>query len=113
MKRLPGKGLMVHSDRGKQYASFDFREILKEHGFIQSMSRRGNCWDNAVAESFFHTIKPQFIYHHRFQAEFETRHALFEYIEVYYNRKRKHSTNRWKSPADYELEQEKGFKNAA
>ena len=102
--RRPGKGLMIHSDRGVQYASDDFREILKKHHFIQSMSRKGNCWDNAVAESFFHSIKTQMIYHCKFQNVAETERALFNYIEVYYNRRRKHSTNGYKSPANYELE---------
>ncbi len=95
---------MIHSDRGVQYASDDFRKILKKHHFIQSMSRKGNCWDNAVAESFFHSIKTQMIHHCRFQNVAETEQALFNYIEVYYNRRRKHSTNGYKSPAHYEAE---------
>jgi len=103
-RRRPGQGLMIHSDRGIQYASGDFRVILKKHHFIQSMSRKGNCWDNAVAESFFHSIKTQMIHHRKFQNLVETEHALFNYIEVYYNRRRKHSTNGYKSPANYELE---------
>ncbi len=104
MRRRPGKGLMVHSDRGVQYASLEFRKVLKKNGFIQSMSRKGNCWDNAVAESFFHTIKTQLIYHIRFNNFEETERILFKYIEVYYNQRRKHSTNGWKSPARYEQE---------
>ncbi len=104
LRRRPCKGLMIHSDRGIQYASDDFRAILKKYGFLQSMSRKGNCWDNAVAESFFHSIKTQMIYHCRFQDVAEAEQAIFNYIEVYYNRRRKHSTNSYKSPANYELE---------
>jgi len=104
LRRRPNQGLMIHSDRGIQYASGDFRAILKKHGFFQSMSRKGNCWDNAVAESFFHSIKTQMIHHRKFQSVAETEQALFNYIEVYYNRRRKHSTNDYKSPANYELE---------
>jgi putative transposase len=104
LRRRPSEGLMIHSDRGIQYASGDFRAMLKEHGFIQSMSRKGNCWDNAVAESFFHSIKTQMIHHRKFQSMAETEQALFNYIEVYYNRRRKHSTNGYKSPVNYEME---------
>jgi len=104
MRRRPGSGLMIHSDRRIQYASHDFRAVLHKHGFIQSMSRKGNCWDNAVAESFFHTIKTQMIHHCKFQNIAEAEQAIFNYIEVYYNRRRKHSTNGYKSPAQYELE---------
>ena len=103
-RRNPSKGLMIHSDRGIQYASFDFRTILKNLGFIQSMSRKGNCWDNAVAESFFHTLKTQLIHHHRFESEAEAEQALFRYIEIYYNRRRKHSTNGQVAPELYEQE---------
>ncbi len=101
-KRNPPKGLIVHSDRGVQYASKDFRNILKKHDFIQSMSRKGNCWDNAVAESFFHTLKVQCIHGERFISMEELQATLFEYIEIYYNRRRKHSANNWLSPADFE-----------
>lgn len=104
MRRRPGSGLMIHSDRGVQYASSDFRAALQKHGFIQSMSRKGNYWDNAVAESFFHTIKTQMIHHCKFQNVAEAEQAIFNYIEVYYNRRRKHSTNGYKSPAQYESE---------
>lgn len=104
MKRKPGEGLLIHSGRGVQYASRDFRSILEGRKFVQSMSRKGNCWDNAVAESFFHTVKTQLIHHRKFQTVQETEQALFNYIEVYYNRRRKHSTNGQKSPAQYEQE---------
>jgi len=102
LRRRPGQGLIIHSDRGVQYASSDFRAALKKHGFVQSMSRKGNCWDNAVAESFFHSLKTQLIHHVRFQNIMEAEHALFSYIEVYFNRKRKHSTNGYMAPALFE-----------
>ncbi len=101
-KRLPGEGLMVHSDRGVQYASIDFRLQLKQFGAIQSMSRKGNCWDNAVAESFFHTLKTQYTNHMIFNTIEELEQGLFWYIEVYYNRRRKHSTNGYVAPSVYE-----------
>jgi putative transposase len=104
LRRRPGQGLMVHSDRGVQYASADFKKALKKHGFVQSMSRKGNCWDNAVAESFFHSLKTQLIHHRKFQDMAEAERALFNYIEVYYNRQRKHSTNGYMTPALYELQ---------
>ena len=104
MNRNPKEGLLIHSDRGVQYASADFRTILEGRKFVQSMSRKGNCWDNAVAESFFHTIKTGLIYHSKFKNVIEAEKALFNYIEVYYNRRRKHSTNNQKSPAQFELE---------
>ena len=111
-RRRPGAGLLVHSDRGVQYASADFRKLLKDNKFVQSMSRKGNCWDNAVAESFFHTLKTQLIYHRRFQNRDEMEQALFNYIEIYYNRRRRHSTNGYQSPALFESEWDK-IKNAA
>lgn len=104
LRRRPGKGLMIHSDRGIQYASADFRAVLQKQGFVQSMSRKGNCWDNAVAESFFGSIKTQLIYHCKFEYVGEAEQAIFRYIEIYYNRYRKHSTNGYKSPANYEQE---------
>lgn len=103
--RRPAPGLLVHSDRGIQYASKDFREILEQNGCIQSMSRKGNCWDNAVAESFFHTLKTQFIRHHKFSTQDEAELAIFQYIEAYYNRRRRHSSNGWMSPSEYENRQ--------
>ncbi len=104
MRRQPGPGLMIHSDRGVQYASCEFRELLQKRGFIQSMNRKGNCWDNAVAESFFHTLKNQYLHHTVFRNSTETGYGLFKYIEVYYNRRRRHSTNGWKSPVQYETD---------
>ncbi len=103
-RRRPSQGLMIHSDRGVQYASSGFRSVLRKNGFVQSMSRKGNCWDNAVAESFFHSIKTQLIHHVRFQNRMEAELTLFNYIEVYFNRQRKHSTNGYKAPALFEQE---------
>jgi len=95
-------GLMIHSDRGCQYASKEFRGYLKDLGFIQSMSRKGNCWDNAVSESFFHTLKNELVYQRTFKNKEDARSQIFEYIEIYYNRKRRHTANGRVSPAQYE-----------
>jgi putative transposase len=100
--RKPKAGLIWHTDRGSQYASESHRAILQEHGISQSMSRKGNCWDNAVAESFFHTLKTELTYHHQFRTREEAKAAIFYYIEIFYNRERFHSTNNYMSPADYE-----------
>jgi putative transposase len=101
-KRKPPKGLIWHSDRGSQYASNSHRQILAQHHITQSMSRKGNCWDNAVAESFFHTLKTELIYQTKFKTKEEAKHAIFEYIEVFYNRIRMHSTNDYLSPVEFE-----------
>jgi putative transposase len=101
-QRKPKKGLIWHSDRGSQYASQSHRTILKDHGIIQSMSRKGNCWDNAVAESFFHTLKTELTNHHQFENIQEAKNIIFEYIEVFYNRIRIHSANNYLAPAEFE-----------
>jgi transposase InsO family protein len=101
-KRKPPKGLIWHTDRGSQYASASHREILGDHAISQSMSRKGNCWDNAVAESFFHTAKTELTHHCKYKTRKEAKHAIFEYIEVFYNRIRTHSANDYLSPVDYE-----------
>lgn len=101
-KRKPPKGLISHSDRGVQYASDSHRDLLKEHGIIQSMSRKGNCWDNAVPESFFHTLKTELIYHETYETREQAKDDIFKYIEAYYNRARMHSTNGYLSPVEYE-----------
>ncbi|WP_333663939.1 IS3 family transposase [Acinetobacter sp.] len=101
-------GVMVHSDQGSQYCSRDFRALLLANNCIQSMSRRGNCWDNAVTESFFHTLKGHVIHDSVFATRKEANAVLFEYIEVYYNRIRRHSANGWLSPEAFE---HKYFKN--
>ena len=84
---------IYHTDQGSQYASEYHRDILKDHDIIQSMSRKGNCWDNAVAESFFHTLKTELTHHHNFKNRKEAKNIIFEYIEVFYNRIRIHSAN--------------------
>lgn len=101
--RKPKHGLLWHTDRGSQYASDSHRQILKDYGIKQSMSRNGDCWDNAVAESFFHTIKVELIYKAKFKTREEAKQGIFEYIEVFYNRKRMHSANDYLSPLEYEL----------
>ena len=101
-QRKPLKGLIWHTDQGSQYASHSHRKILKQHQLIQSMSRKGNCWDNAVAESFFHTLKTELTHHHIFKTRQEAKNAIFEYIEVFYNRIRIHSTTNYCSPTQFE-----------
>jgi putative transposase len=86
------RGVLCHSDRGSQYCSEDYQEMLKTHGLICSMSRKGNCWDNACAESFFHSIKIELIYTERYATREIAKQSVFQYIEVYYNRVRRHST---------------------
>jgi len=103
-KRKPGKGLIWHTDRGSQYASDSHRALLKEHSITQSMSRKGNCWDNAVSESFFHTLKTELVHHQHYQTRAEAKQDIFEYIEVFYNRERLHSANNYLSPMNYEMQ---------
>lgn len=100
--RRPNKGLIWHTDRGSQYASSLHKDLLQEYGIVQSMSRKGNCWDNAVAESFFHTLKTELINHERYETRAEANQSIFEYIEIFYNRQRMHSTNNNLSPVEYE-----------
>ncbi len=102
--------LMHHSDRGCQYACGDHRELLAEHGIECSMSRKGDCWDNAVAESFFATLKKELVHGENWKTREKARAALFEYIELWYNRERRHSSLGYLSPAEYE---EKNFRTAA
>jgi transposase InsO family protein len=96
------QNLVTHSDRGCQYASEVYREKLKELGITASMSRRGNCYDNAYAESFFHTLKVELVHRRRFKTRTEAMAAIFEYIEVWYNRRRIHSALGYQSPMEYE-----------
>ena len=95
------KGLIFHSDRGVQYACNDFRKRLKHYNMIQSMSGTGNCYDNAVAESFFGTLKKELIYQDTFETRFHVRRAIFEYIEIFYNKIRKHSFLGYVSPEQF------------
>lgn len=101
-QRKPNSGLIWHTDRGSQYASKSHRNILKDHNITQSMSGKGNCWDNAVAESFFHTLKTELTHHIKFKTREEAKTAIFEYIEIFYNRKRLHSSNDYQAPVEYE-----------
>ena len=101
-KRKPKKGLLWHSDRGSQYASVDHRKLLKQHGVQQNMSRKGNCWDNAVSESFFHTLKTECVNHEKYPTREQAKKSIFDYIEVFYNRQRLHSSNGYLSPVDFE-----------
>jgi transposase InsO family protein len=101
-RRRPSKGLLVHTDRGSQYASGRFQALLKDQGYVCSMSRKGNCWDNAPAESFFHTLKTELIHHRRFETREQAKQEIFEYIEVFYNRQRKHSTLSYRTPAEFD-----------
>jgi putative transposase len=100
--RKPEAGLLHHSDRGSQYASGDFREALNASGMVCSMSRKGNCWDNAAMESFFGTLKQELVNRVLFTTREHARKEVFEYIEVWYNRKRRHSTLGYVSPAEFE-----------
>jgi len=101
-RRRPSLGLLLHSDRGCQYTSAAHRMKLAEHGIQVSMSRKGNCWDNAVAESFFATLKNELIHRRRWRSRHELRNAVFEYIDVFYNRRRLHSSLNYKTPAEVE-----------
>ena len=100
--RKPHPGLILHSDRGRQYVSFAFQKILSKHHLLPSMSRKGNCYDNACAESFFKTLKMELVYHERYQTRQEANSSLFEYIEHFYNRIRLHSTLGYLSPEQFE-----------
>lgn len=100
--RRPAPGLIFHSDRGSQYTSRDFTHHLKAKGMVQSLSRRHQCWDNAVAESFFATLKTELIYRQSWPTRTAVRRAVFEFIEVFYNRRRLHSSLGHCSPAEYE-----------
>jgi putative transposase len=100
-RELPGEGLVAHSDRGVQYASDHYQQLLSKHDITCSMSRQGNCWDNAPMESFFATLKKELVHHETYRTHAEARHSLFEYIEVFYNRVRRHSALGYKSPAQF------------
>ncbi len=100
--RQPTPGLIVHSDRGKEYYAGEYQQLLKQHGLICSMSRNGDCYDNAVMESFFHSLKVEDIHEQDFKTRTEARTALFDYIEIFYNRQRLHSSIGYRSPIEYE-----------
>ena len=101
-KRAPVAGLLHHSDHGSQYAAISYQRLLNTYGLSPSMSRKGNCWDNVCVESFFGTLKRELAYHWRYATREEATQDIFEYIEVFYNRQRRHSTLGYDSPAEYE-----------
>ena len=105
-RRNPGKGLIFHSDRGSQYASDTFKEELGKYKMISSMSKKGDCWDNACAESVFGTLKTELVYNTLYRSHDEAKRDIFEYIEVFYNRSRRHSTINYMSPYNYEAQYE-------
>lgn len=100
--RKPTDELILHSDRGSQYASMKLRSLLKQNNITQSMSSKGNCYDNAPTESFFSTLKRELVYRERFKTREEAKQKLFEYIEIFYNRQRRHSTLGYLSPMQFE-----------
>ena len=104
-ERLPKPGLLAHSDRGMEYYAGDYQRLLKQHGMVCSMSGKGDCHDNAVAESFFHTLKVEQVYHDDHHTRDQARMALFDYIEIFYNRQRKHSYLNYQSPVEFEERQ--------
>jgi transposase InsO family protein len=103
-RRRPAAGLLHHSDRGVQYACEDYRGLLEASGIVVSMSGKGNCWDNAVMESFFATLKKELIHHAEYADHEEAKRSIFEYIEVFYNRQRLHSTLGYRSPEAFEAD---------
>jgi putative transposase len=101
-QRQPTSSLIVHSDRGSQYASAAYRQLLTQHGLVPSMSRTGNCYDNAFIESFWSSLKYELVYHQRFATFAQARTAIFDYIETFYNRTRLHSSLAYRSPINFE-----------
>jgi transposase InsO family protein len=101
-RQSPSEGMIHHSDRGRQYASYAYQELLREYGMTPSMSRSGNCYDNAYVESFFGTLKTELVHGERYRSRLEARLSVFEYVEVFYNRQRSHSALGYRSPEQYE-----------
>jgi transposase InsO family protein len=101
-RRLPGSGLVAHSDRGSQYASEHYRRLLGRHGITCSMSRVAQCWDNAPVESFFASLKRELVHDERYATREQARASIFEYVEAFYNRVRRHSSLGYVSPAEFE-----------
>jgi putative transposase len=101
-QRKPPQGVMHHSDRGSQYCSDAYQALLSKHGFICSMSGKGNCYDNAVMESFYHTLKVELVYGQHYRTREEAQMAVFDYIEIFYNRQRMHSTLNYLTPEAFE-----------
>jgi putative transposase len=98
----PNPGLVHHSDQGILYSSGSYLALLKQYGMLRSMSGKGNCYDNAVAESFFSSLKNELVHHRNFQTRDEARSEIFEYIELFYNRKRIHQSLNYQTPMQYE-----------
>lgn len=101
-RQSPPEGLIHHSDRGRQYASYAYQELLREYRLTPSMGRSGNCYDNAYVESFFGTLKTELVHGERYRSRLEARLSIFEYVEVFYNRQRRHSALGFRSPEQYE-----------
>jgi putative transposase len=101
-QRRPAQTLILHSDRGAQFASGAYRQVLAQHGLVPSMSRKANCYDNAFIESFFRSLKYELVYHHRFATRAQARTAIFDYIETFYNRTTLHSSLDYQSPIHFE-----------
>lgn len=101
-RQPPKEGLIHHSDRGSQYTSKEYQQILRDHGITTSMSRKGNCYDNACIESFHSVIKKELIFHENYQTRKQAKNCILEYIVSFYNYKRIHSTNNYMSPIAYE-----------
>ena len=95
--------IIFHSDQGSQYTSHNFRELLRSKNFIQSMSAKGNCYDNAVAESFFHSLKTEYTQHVKFETIEQAKAEIFNYIEIFYKRKRFHSYLNYCTPVEFEM----------
>ena len=104
LRRQPKPGLILHSDRGTQYCAWSYRDLLHQHGILQSMSRKGDCWDNAPMESFFKTLKVEEVYQRRYATRDEARQSIFEYIEIFYNRQRLHSALGYETPDAFEAQ---------
>jgi transposase InsO family protein len=102
-RRKPALGLVFHSDRGSQYCSCDFQELLKTHAIRSSMSRKGDCWDNAVAESFFGTLKSETVFGQRFVTREQAKRNPIDYIEMFYNSQRRHSYLGYLTPMEFEI----------
>ena len=112
-RRRPAAGLLHHSDRGIQYTSSAYQALLTKNGFTASMSRKGNCYDNAPVESFFASLKRELVYRRRWASREEARTAVFAWIEGWYNRKRRHSALGYLSPEEFEKQQQQSLKAAA
>ena len=106
------EGCILHSDRGSQYCSLDYQALAKEHGFVSSMSRKGNCWDNAPMESFWGKLKQEWLNDRHFRSREEARSAVFEYIWIFYNRKRIHEANGYLTPEEYYAQHQADLKAA-